>query len=608
MFKRLSIPQKLIFLSTLASAAALVIASFIFLAYDRSSYRSFLVDGISTQADVVGTNSISAIVFDDPETARQTIAALQKNPTVESASLFTTDRQFFAGWARTPQLAINSMPRETAQVTTYEFHGNQLLLSRKLLLDTKPVATLVIRADFSILNRRLKSFLTIALVILLISVMTAFVLSSLLQRTLTRAIVSLSETARSISRDRNFSIRATPTGTTDEISVLVNAFNEMLTAIQARDFTLRSERARLRTILENAPIGILVVEAPSRQIILSNRKFEEMLGAPLRSLDEVDLHYVVMRPDRTVITPPDWPLARALANKEFVRGEENLVRREDGSETWMSASAAPVLDESGKVIAAVLVLSELDEQKKAQEALLRSEKLAAAGRLAASISHEINNPLESVMNLLYIALADQELSPATRNHLELADQELARVSHITTQTLRFYRQSSRPSSCNPGALLDSVLQLLAGKLRNVSVEVVRDFQSKDSLVCFEGEVRQVLTNLLSNSLDAMASAGGRLWLRTKTVTNGAGRKGVQVTVADTGYGIPPEIASRIFEPFYTTKGTLGTGLGLWVCRDIVGKHSGLIRVRSRRGVGTVFVVFLPFDGVARPLSESARSA
>ena len=607
MFKRLSIPQKLIFLSTLASAAALLIASFIFLAYDRASYRTFLVDGISTQADVVGTNSISAIVFDDPDSARRTIEALQKNPIVRSASLFTIDGRFFAGWSRAAQFVVSEMPRQSDQVTTYEFHGNQLLLSRKLLLDGKPVATLVIHADLSILNRRLKSFLTIAVVILLISVLTAFVLSSLLQRALTRAIVSLSETARAISRDRNFSIRAKPTGTTDEIAVLVDAFNEMLTAIQARDFILRSERARLRTILENAPIGILVVEAPSRKIILSNRKFEEMLGTPLRSLDEVDLDYVVMRPDRTVLTPPDWPLSRALA-KEFVRHEENLVRRNDGSETWMSASAAPVLDESGKVVAAVLVLSELDEQKKAQEALLRSEKLAAAGRLAASISHEINNPLESVMNLLYIALADEGLSSATRSHLELADQELARVSHIATQTLRFYRQSSRPSSCNVNASIDSVLQLLAGKLRNVSVQVIRDFHAKDSLLCFEGELRQVFANLLSNSLDAMAASDGRLWVRTKTVTNGAGRRGIQVSVADTGHGISPEVASRIFEPFYTTKGNLGTGLGLWVCRDIVGKHSGSIRVRSKRGKGTVSLVFLPFDGVALPFSETARSA
>jgi PAS domain S-box-containing protein len=608
MFQRLSIPQKLIFLSTLASAAALLIASFIFLAYDHASYRTFLIDGLTTQADVVGSNSISAIVFDDPDSARQTISALQKNPIVKSASLFTIDGQFFAGWFRSPQFAIAQIPHESADVTTYEFHGNELLLSRKLFFDSKPVATLVVRADFSILNRRLKSFITIAFIILLVSVATAFLLSSLLQRTLMRAIVALSETARTISRDRNFSIRAQPTGTTDEIAVLVDAFNEMLSAIQARDFTLSSERARLHTILENAPIGILVVESPSGRIILSNRKFEEMMHGTIRDLGEVEQKYVIMRPDRTPVAPSDLPLTRAMQRVESVRGEENLVRRPDGTETWVRASAAPVLDENGKRIAAVLVLSELDDQKKAQEALLRSEKLAAAGRLAASISHEINNPLESVMNLLYISLSDPGLSSTTRAHLELADQELARVSHIATQTLRFYRQNSRPTTCNVGALIDSVLQLLAGKLRNVDVEVIRDFQSKDWLLCLEGELRQVFTNLLGNSLDAMAGPGGRLRVRTKTVTNRDGRRGIQVSVADSGHGIPPEVASHIFEPFYTTKGNLGTGLGLWVCRDIVAKHAGSIRVRSKKGVGTVFVVFLPLDGLSLPLSETARSA
>ena len=607
MFKQLSIPQRLILVSTVASAAALLIASFIFLAYDRVSYRTFLIDGITTQADVVGTNSISAIVFSDPDSARATIAGLRKNPLIESASLFTADRRFFAGWSLTPQLAVRAMPNATSQITNYEFHGEELLLSRKLLLDDKPVATLVIRADFSVLNRRLKNFVMIALLIVVMSVLTAFILSSLLQRTLTRAIVNLSDTARSISRDRNFSIRATPPGSTDEIGILVDTFNEMLSAIQARDFALSSERARLRTILENAPIGILVVEAPSRQIILSNRKFEEMMGTPIRDLKEVPRYYTIMRPDRSVISPPDWPLSRALSNKEFVRGEENLVRREDRSETWVRASAAPVLDDAGKVLAAVLVLSELDDQKKAQEALLRSEKLAAAGRLAASISHEINNPLEGVINLLYIALSDETLSAHTRAQLQLADQELARVSHIATQSLRFYRQSSRPTKCNVSVLLDSVLDLLVGKLRNVDVQVTRDFQTQGSLVCFEGELRQVFMNLLSNSLDAMAGRGGRLFLRVKSVSAGK-RRGLQVAVADTGQGIDPETLSFIFEPFYTTKGNLGTGLGLWVTRDIVDKHSGSIRVRSKKGQGTVFLVFLPEDGVALPLSDSARSA
>ena len=261
---------------------------------------------------------------------------------------------------------------------------------------------------------------------------------------------------------------------------------------------------------------------------------------------------------------------------------------------------ASVRDKQGNIIAGVVVMSDIDEQKQAQEALLRSEKLAAAGRLAASISHEINNPLESITNLLFLALSDPQLTPITKEYLTQAEQELARVSQITTQTLRFYRQTTNPTSADIGTLLDSVLRLLKGRFANAQVETIRQYRARKELYCFEGELRQVFTNLIGNSLDAMAGRKGRLLVRTSESRNWAtGESGIRVSVADRGVGIGPQVLERIFEPFYSTKGVGGTGLGLWVSKEIINKHRGTMQVKSKIGMGTVFSIFIPFERAKR---------
>jgi signal transduction histidine kinase len=179
-----------------------------------------------------------------------------------------------------------------------------------------------------------------------------------------------------------------------------------------------------------------------------------------------------------------------------------------------------------------------------------------------------------------------------------ADEELARVSQIATQTLRFYRQSTRPTSANVGDLLDSVLHLLRGRLANVNVNVTRQYRLSHDLLCFEGELRQVFTNLIGNAIDAMRQGNGRLLLRASEGHNWkTDMPGIRVSICDNGHGIPQDVVARIFEPFYSTKGSRGTGLGLWVTREIIAKHRGTVRVRSKANVGTTFSIFLPFDGV-----------
>jgi signal transduction histidine kinase len=241
----------------------------------------------------------------------------------------------------------------------------------------------------------------------------------------------------------------------------------------------------------------------------------------------------------------------------------------------------------------------LEQLGSTQQALMQSEKLAVTGRLAASIAHEINNPLEAVTNLLYLARTNPAVADREYYLLE-AEKELARVSHITNQTLMFNRQVSGPSATDVAAVLNSVLSLYQGRLRNSNVVIEKDFEEIPTLTASGGELRQLFANLIGNSLDAMRG-GGKLTLRLRNTRNNSGTpKGIRVVIADSGYGIPPAIKSRVFEPFVSTKGNTGTGLGLWLGLEIVNKHGGSIRLRSRTTAptGTVISISLPLANCA----------
>jgi signal transduction histidine kinase len=266
-----------------------------------------------------------------------------------------------------------------------------------------------------------------------------------------------------------------------------------------------------------------------------------------------------------------------------------------GEPVDVSVTLSPYMEAPGILVAFSAVIRDITARKRAEKALLQSEKLASVGRLASSIAHEINNPLEAMTNLLYI-LETQYTDPKAKEFVAMAQEELARVSHIATHTLRFHKQSTGKTSLDLSALTESVFGLYRGRLKNQNITTVNDSGGVSPLYCFENELRQVFVNLVSNAFDAMRT-GGQLTIRSRDTTlYPSGRKGVRITVADTGTGMTAEIVAQLFEPFFSTKGIGGTGLGLWISRDLIQKNGGRIQVRSRdriRQSGTVMSMTFP---------------
>jgi signal transduction histidine kinase len=251
---------------------------------------------------------------------------------------------------------------------------------------------------------------------------------------------------------------------------------------------------------------------------------------------------------------------------------------------------------SRQVMALMEARLRLIENETAASALLQSEKLAAVGRLASSMAHRINNPLEAVTNLLYLS-RQQVDDEQVRGWLDLADQELRSVSVIANQTLQFHKQASNPQAITCLSLFSTALTVFEARLRNAGIVIEKRKRANEPVECFEGDIRQVLGNIISNSIDAMP-IGGRLIVRSRKGTDWkTGRKGLVLTIADTGSGMDQETKRRKFEAFFSTKGIGGSGLGLWMSAEIMHRHKGTISIRSSQSGsshGTTVALFLPF--------------
>ena len=360
----------------------------------------------------------------------------------------------------------------------------------------------------------------------------------------------------------------------------------------------RDTSRRLQQVLQAAQLGTWRWDASTGLIDFDNRAAELFGVPPGVPISRNKLREHIVHPEDLHRSPDDL---RSILASGGQYSAEYRVRNAAGEDRWIAANGSPSAEPGqGRFAGMIGTLQDITSRKTQEESLRTSEKLAATGRLAATIAHEINNPLEAVTNLIYLAKTDPITPPAVSRMLETADTELARVSQIAQQTLGFYRDTSRPVSVDLNDLLQAVVDLFDRKLTGKRLHCTLDLEPGLNVFGLQGEIRQVVSNLLVNAIDASESNGGKIHIRARRRHRDGGR-GVSMLISDQGSGIPHHVRHRLFTPFTTTKQSLGTGLGLWVTQGMVEKHGGSVRFRSRTETpsGTVFRVYLPESGSPR---------
>jgi PAS domain S-box-containing protein len=339
-----------------------------------------------------------------------------------------------------------------------------------------------------------------------------------------------------------------------------------------------------------------------------NQIAEDLTGIKLAEARGKAIHEVFPIFNEHTRRPVDNPVAKVLESGRIMGlANHTVLQRRDGTLIPIEDSAAPIYDDQHQLRGVVMVFRDVTLEKQSQSVMRKAEKLAAAGRLAATMAHEINNPLEAVGNLIYIVKHAQNVPEDVMGYLTMAEQELERVSHITRQTLGFYRDSSEPGPVEMRAVIESVLKIYTNKIRSKNVDLHLELaEGCPSIFGLQGEMKQLMANLISNAADAVGIAGKiRIVMKPSLREQCAG---VELKVEDNGPGIAVEHRTHIFEPFFTTKKDVGTGLGLWVSKEITERHGGNIEVSSGKdnGLGgAVFTVFLPCDGQAEAASSGA---
>jgi signal transduction histidine kinase/CHASE3 domain sensor protein len=388
-----------------------------------------------------------------------------------------------------------------------------------------------------------------------------------------------------------------------------HAFQSALDALRRNaQLTFDSEQ-RLRTMLTSIGEGIIVCDTQGK-VELLNTVAEQLTGwsqaEALHQPVDTIFHLVDEATREDLATPsPAFPqlphTGPPVATFSARPSPHPVLLRRDGAELPIEESEAPFTDRNGKLAGVVIVFRDISGQRRAQTALIATEKLAVAGRLAATLAHEIHNPLDAVVNLLYLLKNDP--NPAeTQQFLDMASKELDRVAQISRAMLGMYRESKTPVAIDVQPMLESILLLLARQVRHAQLEVRRNFTPNALVTGYPAELRQVFLNLLTNAAEA-SEPGHAIEVRTElrraaraTPHTPAHPPGVAISITDTGSGIGPAALPHLFQPFFTTKGENGTGLGLWVSQGIVEKHGGAITIDTHTDPhhhGTTVTVFLP---------------
>lgn len=406
-------------------------------------------------------------------------------------------------------------------------------------------------------------------------------------------------------------------------SPLILEMAEDITERRRAETELQAHREHLASLVDERTAQLAAINAELQQDIAARQHVEEQLritterfevalkGSPIVVFNQdLDLRYtwiynpalgysafeVIGKTDTEIFERVEDGLVTQEIKTEVIRTGERR-RREvvvhwRGVDHYYDLQVFPLRDANGRIAGVTCATMDITERKQSEFALLQSEKLASVGRLAATIAHEINNPLETIGQALYLIGKEAALAAQSRSLLDLAVQEMDRVAHICQEALAFHRGNRTPAPIDPRECVEGVQRLFAARMQTRGVVIQQEYADACRVTAVSSEIRQIISNLLSNSLDAMPGPG-RLRIRIARSSARQGRPGVRLTVADTGTGITPERLKQIFRPFFTTKEVVGTGLGLWVTKQIAEKCGANIRVRSKVGKGSVFSILFP---------------
>jgi PAS domain S-box-containing protein len=373
---------------------------------------------------------------------------------------------------------------------------------------------------------------------------------------------------------------------------------------------LRAREEWFRVTLNSIGDGVIATDGEGKVNFL-NPIAASLTGIALENAINRTIHEVFPIFNEYTGAVAENPVDRVMASGIIVGlANHTVLKHSDGHLTAIEDSAAPIRDDRGQIIGVVLVFRDASRERKSQELMRKAEKLATAARLSATVAHEINNPLEAVINLVFLAKTMTKDQPEIVEKLDLAEQELDRVAHIARQTLGFYRETSLPARIEVAPLIDSVLSIYSNKLKVKEVRAETIADGCPPIVTVSGELKQIVANLVSNAIDAV-NPGGRIIIASRCIDLSTG-PALELSVEDNGPGVSAEHAERIFEPFFTTKKDVGTGLGLWVAREIAERLGGTLKLRPAATTnghrGAAFILQLPCSPEGKPAPASQYEA
>ncbi len=376
-----------------------------------------------------------------------------------------------------------------------------------------------------------------------------------------------------------------------------DAYRSSLGDLQRHTEEIFESEQKLRTTITSIGDGVITCD-PEGRVQLMNTVAEELTGWTQDQAHRAPLEQIFRIVDETTRLSVENPIEKVRRLNRIVGlSNHTVLINRSGSEIQIADSGAPIRDKEDVIIGFVMVFRDVTLERRTQDALVAQEKLAVAGRLAATIAHEINNPLSSVLDMLYLMRNGVDAQEA-KQYMEMAEAELKRVGEIVRAMLGLYRESQVPIAVDLGSTMHDILLLVDRRFAELGVRIVAELPPDVCVMGFPAELRQVFTNLISNAGEA-AGRGGEVRVSVSLEVDGAGQRPIQgaaVTIRDNGPGIEDNILAQLFQPFFTTKGEHGTGLGLWVSRGIVSKHSGRLDLTSSTAAeahGTTAKVFLP---------------